>query len=221
MFRSARPYALAAGLTEPIVCYQGAVAGDPVTGTFLRHEPMPFEEALEVIHALGEGRTLLCYIDDELYVARETAESEAYAGFQNLPVNVVGDLASWLPKPPTKLVTVGDPVELDRLEAELKARFAARLYISKSLPHFLEFAGPNVTKATGVAFVAERLGFTREATIAFGDGENDLELLEWAGYAVAVSNADERLLAVADHICPSVYDEGVAQVLEAVVDSLT
>ena len=98
-------------------------------------------------------------------------------------------------------------------------RFAGRLYISKSLPYFLEFASPKVTKAAGLDFLAERLGFSRERTVAFGDGENDIELVAWAGYGVAVENADERVKAVADFICPSVEEEGVAQVLEAYLDS--
>ena len=51
--------------------------------------------------------------------------------------------------------------------------------------------------------------------MAMGDGENDVELLDWAGYAVAVENAHERVLAVADWVCPGPEDEGVAQVLEA------
>lgn len=222
MFRSVRPYALAAGITEPVVCYQGAVVADPLSGEFLRHVPMPMAEALEAIGATAElGYTVLCYVDDELYVARETPASEAYAHFQELSVNVVGDLAAWLEQAPTKLVTVGDPDDMDELEVELKARFGDRLYISKSLPHFLEFAGPEVTKAAGLAFVAERLGFAREATVAFGDGENDVELLEWAGYGVAVANAHARVLAIADFVCPSVDEEGVAQVVEAVLDSRT
>jgi Predicted hydrolases of the HAD superfamily len=76
-----------------------------------------------------------------------------------------------------------------------------------------------VTKAAGLDFLAERLGFSRERTVAFGDGENDIELVDWAGYGVAVENADERVKAVADFICPSVEEEGVAQVLEAYLDS--
>ena len=86
----------------------------------------------------------------------------------------------------------------------MKERFDDRLYISKSLPHFLEFASPDVTKAAGLEFVAERLGFSAERTVAFGDGENDVELLDWAGYGIAVANADERLLAIADWVCPPV-----------------
>ena len=42
------------------------------------------------------GHTVLCYVDDELYVARETPASDAYARFQDLTVHVVGDLATWL-----------------------------------------------------------------------------------------------------------------------------
>jgi hydroxymethylpyrimidine pyrophosphatase-like HAD family hydrolase len=101
----------------------------------------------------------------------------------------------------------------------MKARFDGRLYISKSLPFFLEFASPEVTKGSGLGFLAEHLGFTRERTVAFGDGENDVELLEWAGFGVAVANAHPRVLAVADWVCPSAAAEGVAQVVEALLDS--
>ena len=222
MFQSVRRYALAAGITDPVVCYQGAVVADPTTGAFLRHVPMPEPEAREVITAIEAlGYTILVYVDDELYVSRETPESDEYAGFQHLVVHPVGDLLAWLPKAPTKLVTVGDPRRLDGLEAEMKSRFDGRLYVSKSLPHFLEFASPSVHKGTGLDFVSERLGFTRDEAVAFGDGENDVELLEWAGYAVAVANAHRKVLAVADFVCPSVDEEGVAQVVESYLDSLT
>jgi len=221
MFRSVRPYADAAGIEEPVVCYQGAVVAEPVSGRWLRHEPIPIEPAREAIAAVQtEGYALNCYVNDELYVAEHTAASESYASFQNLEVHAVGDLLAWLAEPPTKLVAVGDPVELDGLEQRLKKHFGRRLYISKSLPYFLELASPEVTKAAGLAFVAEHLGFARERTVALGDGENDVELLEWAGYAVAVENAHERVLAVADLVCPPVQEEGVAQVIEAYLDSL-
>ena len=91
MFQSARRYAEEAGITEPIVCYQGAVVADPTTGEFLRHVPMPEAEAREVIDAVAAlGHTVLCYVDDELYVARETPESDAYAGFQRSEERRVG-----------------------------------------------------------------------------------------------------------------------------------
>jgi Cof subfamily protein (haloacid dehalogenase superfamily) len=220
MFRSVRRYVDEAGIDEPVVCYQGAVVADPRTGRFLRHVPIPLDLGREVLAAIvAEGYHVNCYVDDELYVAEVTDEARAYADYQGLEIHPVGDLLAWLVRPPTKLVSVGEPSALDGLEARMKASFDGRLYISKSLPYFLEFANPEVTKAAGLAFVAERLGFARERTVAFGDGENDVELLEWAGYAVAVANAHERVLAVADLVCPPADEEGVAQVIEALLDS--
>ena len=111
----------------------------------------------------AEGYPLNCYVGDELYVAEHTAASEAYASFQHLEVHAVGDLLAWLSEPPTKLVAVGDPVELDGARSSgCSSSFDGRMYISKSLPYFLEFASPEVTKASGLAFVAEQLGFSQE-----------------------------------------------------------
>jgi Cof subfamily protein (haloacid dehalogenase superfamily) len=220
MYRSIHRYLAEAGIDEPVICYQGAVVAD-VDGRFLRHEPIPVALAREAIDAVtDEGFHLNVYVDDELYVAEVTPEARAYADFQALPIHAVGDLAGWLAQPPTKIVSVGDPHALDGLESRLKERFDGRLYISKSLPYFLELASPEVTKASGMTFLAEHLGFSRERTLAFGDGENDVELLEWAGYAVAVANAHDRVLAVADWVCPPAAEEGVAQVLEAFLDSV-
>jgi Cof subfamily protein (haloacid dehalogenase superfamily) len=216
MFRSVRPYALEAGLDDPVVCYQGAVVADPVSGRWLRHVPIPLEVAREAIATLNdEGFGLNCYVDDELYVAEVTPQARRYADFQQLELHPVGNLLEWLDKPPTKLVVIDDPTVLDELKQRMVARFEGRLYVSKSLPYFLEFASPDVTKAAGLDFLAEHVGFTHERTVAFGDGENDIELVDWAGYGVAVANADERVKKVADFVCPSVDDEGVAQVLEA------
>ncbi|HEY6069490.1 MAG TPA: Cof-type HAD-IIB family hydrolase [Gaiellaceae bacterium] len=220
MFQSVRRYALEAGIDDPVVCYQGAVVAEPVTGQWLRHEPIPLELARETIAAVNEeGFGLNCYVDDELYVSEITPEARRYADFQQLELHPVGDLLDWLHTPPTKLVVIDDPEVLDGLKRRMLARFDGRLYISKSLPFFLEFAAPEVTKAAGLDFLARRLGFTREGAIAFGDGENDIELIDWAGYGVAVANADERVRQVADLVCPSVDEEGVAQVLEAYLDS--
>jgi Cof subfamily protein (haloacid dehalogenase superfamily) len=221
MFRSVRPYLAQAGLDDPVICYQGAVVADPVSGEFLRHVPIPRERALEAIDAVvAAGFHLNCYVDDELYVAEITPEARAYADFQHIEIHAVGDLHAWLRSDPTKLVAVGDPEALDELEAVLKPRFRGRLFIAKSLPYFLEFAHPDVSKGAGLELVAERLGFRPEETVACGDGENDRELLDWAGFGVAVANARPDILARADLVVPSVEDEGVALLLETYLDSL-
>jgi Cof subfamily protein (haloacid dehalogenase superfamily) len=220
MFRSALPYAQAAGIADPLVCYQGAAVVEPGTGEFLLHEPIPLELAREAIAAVeDEGFGLNCYVDDELYVARVTENARAYADFQEIPITEVENLLAWLARPPTKLVVVSDPEELDALRPKLVARFGNRLFIAKSLPHFLELASPAISKGSGLAFVAEHVGFTAAQTVAFGDGENDRELLGWAGYGVCVENGDDGLKQLADWICPSVDDQGVAQAIEAYLHS--
>ncbi len=220
MFRSVHRFLEPAGLSDPIVCYQGAAVVDPVSGEWLRHEPIELSLAKETISAVeDEGYGPNVYVADELYVANVTQAARDYAEFQHLEIHEVGSLLDWLRDAPTKVVCVGDPKALDGLEVRMKERFDGRLYISKSLPYFLEFAAPGVTKAAGLEFLAERMGFTREQTIAFGDGENDVELVEWAGYGVAVENAHERVKAVASWVCPSAEEEGVAGVLEALLDS--
>jgi len=221
MFQAVRPYLAEAELDDPVVCYQGALVADPVTGEFLRHVPIPLPAAREAMEAVIEaGFHLNCYVDDELYVAEETPEAHAYADLNRVEMHVVGDLRDWLDTEPTKLVAVGEPSALDALEAVLKPRFEGKLFVSKSLPHFLEFAHPDVSKGSGLQFVADRLGFTPAETVACGDGENDRELLDWAGFGVAVGNAHEEILARADLVVPDVEHEGVARLLDAFVDSL-
>jgi Cof subfamily protein (haloacid dehalogenase superfamily) len=221
MFRAVLPYLEQAGLDDPVICYQGAVVADPRSGAFLRHVPIPRERALEAMDAvIAAGFHLNCYVHDMLYVAEVTPEARAYADFQHIPIHAVGDLRAWLETDPTKLVAVGDPAALDELEAVLKPRFAGRLYVSKSLPYFLEFAHPDVSKGAGLQFVAHRLGFGPSETVACGDGENDRELLDWAGFAVAVANAHRDILERADLVVPPVQEEGVAALLEAYLDSL-
>jgi len=221
MFRAVRPYLGQAGLDDPVVCYQGAVVADPTTGEFVLHVPVPLTPAREAIEAVtAAGFHLNAYVDDELYVAEVTPEARSYADFQDLEIHAVGDLLAWLDREPTKLVAVGAPDALDELERQLKPEFEGRLFISKSLPYFLEFAHPDVSKASGLQFVADRLGFSPQQTVACGDGQNDRELLDWAGFGVAVANAHQDVLDRADLVVPSVEEEGVAALLEAYLDSV-
>jgi len=220
MFRSVLPYARAAGIEEPLVCYQGAAVVEPATGEFLLHEPISLDLASEAIAAVqAEGFGLNCYVDDELYVGEITLNARAYADFQHIPITEVGDLLAWLERPPTKLVVGATPEEHDALRPSLVDRFGDRLFVAKSLPHFLELASLSISKGSGLAFVAEHLGFTAAETVAFGDGENDRELLEWAGYGVCVENGDDGLKELADWTIPGPEDEGVAQAIEAFLDS--
>jgi Cof subfamily protein (haloacid dehalogenase superfamily) len=216
--QSARRVLAPAESSQPLVCYQGAAVVD-ADGTWLLHVPLELPLALEAIEAVeAEGYGLNVYVDDELYVAEVTPEARRYSEFQHIELHTVGDLRTWLDRPPTKLVCIGDPAELDALGAKMRDRFGGRLWIAKSLPFFLEFATAGVSKASALEFLAARLGFARERTVTLGDGENDLDLVAW-GYGVAVGNADPRVKEVARWVGPSAAEEGAAAVIEALVSS--
>ncbi len=78
----------------------------------------------------------------------------------------------------------------------------------------LEFAAPGVSKATGLAAVAERLGVPASGVLAFGDMPNDVPMLAWAGHGVAMGNAHPDAKAAAAEVTAANADDGVALVLE-------
>ena len=78
----------------------------------------------------------------------------------------------------------------------------------------IEVSAPGVTKATGLAEVAERFEVAQQDVVAFGDMPNDVPMLRWAGHGVAMANAHPDVLAVADEVTAAHSEDGVAQVLE-------
>ena len=216
MLRSSLPYAKRLGITAPVVCYQGALVADPVTGEWLFHDPLPVPVARDVIRRVeAAGHHVNVYVDDQLYVGNLNEEALEYARHSRLDPVVVDDLPDWLEEPTTKLVVVGEPAALDDLADELRSTYGGTLFIVKSLPHFLEIAQPGVSKGSGLHFVCTRLGIPPGQVIGFGDGANDVELLEEAGWGVAVADADASLLRIADQVVPSVLEDGVADFLHA------
>ena len=77
----------------------------------------------------------------------------------------------------------------------------------------LEFSPVNANKGTGLLALADLLGIPREATIAVGDADNDLPMLEAAGLGVAMGNANPRVLAAADARVADNDHDGVAEAI--------
>ena len=80
-----------------------------------------------------------------------------------------------------------------------------------------ELTAPGVTKAAGLSIWCSEQGIGPAEVVACGDMPNDLPMLEWAGHAVAVANAHEDVLAAADEVVASNDDDGVATVLDRIV----
>ena len=72
----------------------------------------------------------------------------------------------------------------------------------------------NISKATGIQKILDYYHLNQDDTYAFGDGENDLEMIEFCRVGVAMGNACDLLKAKANIICKSVVDDGLEDILK-------
>lgn len=116
--------------------------------------------------------------------------------------------------PSLKLVVRGVDVTPEELREEAERLNIPGVAASTSGAPFLEVAAAGVNKATGLELLCERLGVERDEVIAFGDNNNDVEMIEWAGTGVAMGNALPEVQALADRVAPTNDEDGLAVVLE-------
>ncbi len=114
----------------------------------------------------------------------------------------------------TKFMFMDDHEKLEPIRMKLVERFGASIQIVYSAPFMLEIVIAGVSKATGLKLCIEQLGGTLDQVIAFGDAENDEEMLLAAGMGVAMGNASEALKAKVSAVAPSVDEDGVAVFLQ-------
>ena len=218
MFGSTVPYAHDLDIHDPVICYQGAVIRDPLTGAFYQHIVTPGDLAAEAVELLRErGIFVLGYIDERLYAAEQRPELDLYLTWhpEGIEVVIAPDLAAVVAEqPPTKLLIVADPPVVERELALLSAHFAGRLSVVRSHAIFGELTAPGISKGAALAALAERLAIPREQVIAIGDHENDLPMIEWAGLGLAMGNAIAEVREAADAVLPTIEAAGVAVAIE-------
>ncbi len=78
---------------------------------------------------------------------------------------------------------------------------------------WLDLAPEGVSKASGLTYLCDRLGINSADVLAVGDGNNDIEMLKWAGLGVAMGHAPSALLEVADEVTGSIDEDGLVDVL--------
>ncbi|QRY62472.1 HAD family hydrolase [Gordonia sp. PDNC005] len=78
----------------------------------------------------------------------------------------------------------------------------------------IELSVPGVHKAAGLTWLLANTDVDGDASIAFGDMANDVEMLRWASHGVAMGNGDPLALAAADEVTGSAADDGIARVLD-------
>ena len=115
-------------------------------------------------------------------------------------------------KPIYKIGFANEPLRIDALQATIKM---LNVSVTRSRREFLELMPLGVNKAVGLEKVVHQLGYNAQQVMAFGDEENDLEMLRYAGVSIAVANAQTKVKAVARYITDTNEVDGVAQFLKS------
>ena len=209
-----------------LVSYNGSRVTDCQTGNILFHQPMSARETKSVLAHINKFSNLHPMIDlgEYMYVPKDAGH---FIPFKGTPYPVfffeargngfrlrrVKDLSSLIEGPVDKILTTASPEYLQAHWQEIAAPFQDSLSCMFTSAFYFEFTAKGVDKAKALSTVLPSLGFAREELIAFGDGHNDLSMLQYAGIGVAMENAVPQLKDAADEITLSNNADGIAATL--------
>jgi len=200
------------------VCANGALIYDMHTERVVRSHLLSADAAREVVEALRRDLPSIAF-------AVEKGPTDGMpGGFAREAVYVprwdngevaIEDIAVMLAGGAVKLLARVEEMESDELLVAARACIgdAAELTHSSS-GGLLEISAAGISKASGLAALAEEQGVVADEVIAFGDMPNDLPMLSWAGHSVGMANAHPEVLELVDEVTASNDDHGVAMVLE-------
>lgn len=216
---SAAPIAGMLGLTRgPAVCSNGAVEVELDPGA-----PRGYTITDMVTFDPGPAlRLIRAELPDAMYAVEDVGRgffvSKAFPAGEIEGVHTVVDFDHLCTLPATRVV-IRSP---EHTEADFHAMVERiglhEVSYSVGWVAWLDLNPDGVTKASALERVRRRLGVAPEATVAIGDGRNDLEMLRWAGRGVAMGNADEVTRGVADEVTGHVEADGAVTVLRSLID---
>ncbi len=220
MVKAMAKYASAIGVNAPLIAFNGALLYDYRVKASLEAREVPLEDARQVaLAAEARGIHVQAFTREDYFFERANAFSDLYArGIGGIGGTTVGEkLSGWIDAPLCKLLLIAEPSVAAQLVRELTPQFAGRMEIAQSRPNYVECTASGVHKGAALEALAKRLNVPRENVAAFGDNENDVSMIRWAGHGYAVANAPERVRAGA-FAAPASDLDGVAQVIEALLD---
>ena len=209
---------------EYAITSNGAAVYEVHTGKRLREcrlKPEVVEKLLAIAeenHVMVEG-----FVDGVPYSARAYVENPVLFGASLYSVSYVKstrrpveDIFAFLLEHKEELdsldIVAADTALYQKIEEQIPL-VTKSVYTTSAVSYRLEISHKNSGKATGLAYVLKLLDITPEETVAFGDGDNDAEMLEFAGLGVAMENATENCKAAADIVCDCCKNDGVARFL--------
>jgi Cof subfamily protein (haloacid dehalogenase superfamily) len=195
------------------VCANGALVYDLHTETVVRSYLLSTSAARQVVEALRDAIPGIAFAVERFAegFAHEPTYKPRWDSTDPLTQAPVEQLLS---SDVVKLLARHEDLDSDELLAAARAAVGSGATLThSSADGLLEISAADVSKASGLASLAEELGIGAAEVVAFGDMPNDLPMLAWAGHGVAVANAHPEVLAAADEVTASNDDDGVAEVL--------
>lgn len=120
---------------------------------------------------------------------------------------------------PNKLLIAADPEVICQIQNEMRAAALPGIEVASSSESYLEIFPTGVTKGEAIAAICKKLNLSLEETIAFGDQELDIPMIEKAGLGIAMGNAIEEAKQAADDVTTTNNEAGIADALERYVFS--
>ncbi len=215
---SAKRFADKLNLDAPIISCNGAMVRTPISNEIWLDESIPGELCIPVMDYCEQNNLQLNYYRDDVVYSKEyTSWLQLYHTRTKVPLKIIPDFYSQMRGlPSTKLVIVDSPERTDALTPIFKEMLGQHLYITKTTDEYLEFMPLQANKGSALRLVAERLGVDMSETLAFGDGHNDIPLLQAAGMGIAVGNAKAQLKAVAGRVIGHHDEDSVGIALEEI-----
>lgn len=184
-------------------------------------------QALEILELAKSFNTMYdAYIEGQGYGEKRFMENMDYYDIPPVIQTMIRDTRITVDDVIEKVKEFDRPVEkINYFFNDLGERAHARealmargdVIISSSFPFNLEINAVGATKGEGILRLAARLGLKPEETMGFGDGENDLSMMEQAGFGVAMENGEEIVKQAADYVTDTNDADGVAQAIEKFV----
>jgi Cof subfamily protein (haloacid dehalogenase superfamily) len=209
--RSVRPIYQSLGLDTLQINYNGALIWDEPNQRAVFHRPIAGKLAKRIIdHArdLFEETIVTCEVLDKWFTDRNDNSHTTETGKLFQP-DVICPITQLCKQPITKLMLLGEPQVILRLEDELAGAFENEVTIVKTDRDLIQIMHPEVSKAVALAKVAKWYGIPMEQVMAIGDAPNDVGMLQVAGVSVAMDNAHALVKDAADWVAPSNNDHGV------------
>ncbi len=212
------------GLTEKncyIICYNGAQIYDIERKKLLCRKTLPMEcVRFAFDEAKKFGIDIQTYSDTHVIAEKDNPNIRRYAALQGLDYLITDDVTQALPCEPPKMLAL-DFDDSDRVLAfqhYFSERCDGKINLCLSDPALLELTPPEVSKGMAVRFLCEYLGIPLINSVAAGDAENDLSMIQAAHVGAAMCNGINTLKEHADYITEADNNhDGIAEILEKFV----